>query len=401
MKHLRILHFLTDDKFLDTVIRNHDSIRKDVINYYVLTLKSGENKEDYKFQYIKDHNRVVLLYTDEIIGFVNQNLINAIIIHSLLSAPIEVIPEIKNNIPILWVAWGYDIYQLPINKPFIEVPYIYSPLTERYYMKFLKRKRGNLKNTLASIRDYLEKIGIYQTKQTSKLHKTLKRINFFSGIIDMEYQLMRKNKFFQAKESVYVYSPLEYSGVFSYPKGNNILLGNSGNFTNNHLDILNLLRSRNINENKIIMPLNYGGEENYVSTVVSYGKKYFNTKYEPLTEFIEYGKYSELINSCSSVIIGTLRQQAMGNISLAFEKGAKVFLYKNSILYQYFKNKGFIVYTIEDDLTKAAVASPLSESEANYNFQLHKDLISNRWNIKAIERIYTQFEDYIAKPKNS
>lgn len=57
-------------------------------------------------------------------------------------------------------------------------------------------------------------------------------------------------------------------------------------------------------------PSNYGGNEDYVLSITNFGKQLFRANFNPLTKFLERDAFSELINSCNSVIIGTMRQQA-------------------------------------------------------------------------------------------
>ncbi len=58
-------------------------------------------------------------------------------------------------------------------------------------------------------------------------------------------------------------------------KGHNILLGNSSNMTGNHLDALDILKSKGIGRRKIICPLSYGDPKCAV-LIGKYGVKLFS-----------------------------------------------------------------------------------------------------------------------------
>ena len=393
---LNILNFITDDKFLDNVILNHDSVVDNVEHYYAHVIDKNKAKDTYHFKYIKKIHRIILLYPDEILSFLKTKSINAIILHSLYSCPIEVTSRVSSSIPILWNAWGYDIYQLPLGSPLIKIP-LYKPLTIKCVDSVLERRRKKVKHILVKIRDYIVSKGYYKTKQVKNTEKVLARINYFSGIIDMEYQMMKQHCEFKAEESVYIYGSFSSDPPLTYPRGNKILLGNSANPTNNHLDILTILTERGIDSHQVITPLNYGGEDEYIAQVMMIGEKYLGSNYKPLTDFLAPETYFNMINSCSSIIIGTMRQQAMGNIAAAFTRGVKVFLFRDSILYKYLQSKGYLVYTIEDDLTKDSIDAPLTQDEAKYNYNLYQNLKKKKWNNQALQHIYTQFRDYIAK----
>ena len=67
-------------------------------------------------------------------------------------------------------------------------------------------------------------------------------------------------------------------------------------------------------------------------------------------------------------MIGTIRQQAMGNIQYALSKGVKVFLYKDSIAYINYKKLGYVVFAIEE-MTLESLSTPLSKKEIEQNIQ--------------------------------
>ncbi|MDE6300846.1 MAG: TDP-N-acetylfucosamine:lipid II N-acetylfucosaminyltransferase [Muribaculaceae bacterium] len=392
---MNILNFVTDDKFLDLAIINHDSVGDNVSNRFALVINPAGSKESYEFKYIKTGSRIDILYPNEIIRYIDTYAIDAIILHSLYSIPLKIIPKIKQNIPILWLAWGYDIYENPTGTPLIKLDKLYLPHTKIAVDLTNAQRRGPIKNKLALLRDYLLSHKIIKTSQVRNVEKALKRINFFSGIIDMEYKLMKNIPDFKAEESVYVYSPLSNNAKHISSSGINILLGNSANPTNNHIDILNILKERGIDSSKIIVPLNYGGSPIYTNTVCQHGDKLFGEQFAPLVTFLEKEVYTEYIRSCGFVIIGTMRQQAMGNIHLALDMGAKIFLFKDSILYRYLRDKGYIVFTIEEDLTREGLSLPLSKEDAEYNRDLKNKLLSKKWNKNAMLRIYDQLQNYI------
>jgi hypothetical protein len=149
-----------------------------------------------------------------------------------------------------------------------------------------------------------------------------------------------------------------------------LLLGNSGDQSNNHIDIIKIIKKRSIN-NKIYLSIAYGGDDNY--------KKYiFNLldqcslDYYAQEDFIDLCEYKKNIRQCRVAVFGHLRQQAIGNINLCILNGCKVFLYKESIAYLYYKNLGFNIYSIEDDLFQENIDQPMHYQDYIYNLKLYR-----------------------------
>ena len=100
-------------------------------------------------------------------------------------------------------------------------------------------------------------------------------------------------------------------------------------------------------------------------------------------------EYFELIESCGYAIFGLEQQAALGNVFHAFWIGAKVFLSETSINYQYFKQNNFIVYTIQHDLTKEHLNTPLTKEEILVNRKAFLKVMSVE---VSFQRIVTLFK---------
>ena len=68
----------------------------------------------------------------------------------------------------------------------------------------------------------------------------------------------------------------------------------------------------------------------------------------------------------------------MGNINFCFERGIKIYLYSDSIMYKQLKDLGFIVYTIDFDLNSKSLNQVLSLEEAQINYNLFCNRIKDR-----------------------
>ena len=146
---------------------------------------------------------------------------------------------------------------------------------------------------------------------------------------------------------------------------NYILVGNSADPSNNYLDVLALIDKRKI-RNKIYMPLAYG-----ISKNKSYLTELFanNDKYIIQDTFVSRDEYDKILKKCRVAVMGHTRQQAMGNILYFLAHGLKVFLYKESIAYKFFKENGVHIFSIEDELCQEEIDTPLEDFKKDFNIR--------------------------------
>ena len=105
----------------------------------------------------------------------------------------------------------------------------------------------------------------------------------------------------------------------------NILLGNSADPSNNHIDALKKLLPYKAEPLRIYAPLSYGDAE-HAEKVISVGKEWFGNKFIALTSFIQYEEYLDLLSTIDIAIFNHERQQAMGNTINLLGFGKTVFI---------------------------------------------------------------------------
>ena len=123
----------------------------------------------------------------------------------------------------------------------------------------------------------------------------------------------------------------------------NIMVGNSADPSNNHLQAFEkLLPFKNQNV-MIYCPLSYGPAE-YANRIVEYGKDLFGNRFIPLLEFMAFEKYLELLGQIDVAVFAHDRQQAMGNTISLLGLGKKVFIRDNVTPWKMFEELGVKVY---------------------------------------------------------
>ncbi|WP_236550774.1 TDP-N-acetylfucosamine:lipid II N-acetylfucosaminyltransferase [Limnobacter sp. 130] len=159
--------------------------------------------------------------------------------------------------------------------------------------------------------------------------------------------------------------------------GRNILLGNSADPSNNHIDALEKLRPYATENIQIFCPLSYGDAE-HAKKVADYGKNIFGDKFIPLLEFIRFDEYKQLLAKIDIAIFNHKRQQGMGNITTLLGMGKKVFMRSDVTSYNAIRSLGALVYDIERlDLLPLEVNHARSNSKIIENYFSSKNLLQS------------------------
>lgn len=151
--------------------------------------------------------------------------------------------------------------------------------------------------------------------------------------------------------------------------GPNILLGNSASATNNHLEAIDLLKSADLKEGKVIIPLSYG-KPKYADAVENYAHQQLGDRVQVLRDFMPLEQYNELISGCGYVFMNHNRSQAMGNLITSLYIGARVFV-NDTDAYRYFKNLGCHIFLVDEHIgSKPVTLNPLPDRHRQENRQI-------------------------------
>lgn len=375
MKKIVILHVFTDEKFFDGVSAFFNSLNNVTNLYYYYT-----RDKNVSFKYIKGKDKIKLisLFSDYQ-KILSSPQIDIIFFQSLPTSFYHYFRYINPKAIVIWWCFGFEIYNSQRFLPPLVKVDLFKRLTLEFRRNYIKRN---------SLKDYFRPIYWMLSFPIDYWwrRKILKRIDYFTPVLPVEYTLMKKNAFFKAKLfMIHGGLGLQPNVKFSYfETAQNILIGNSLSYTNNHLDIFYKIKFYKLKNQKYIIPINYGtdycGNRELFKKLS--GLSLDNTIW--VEDFLSLEDYKTLISTASHAIFGHMRQQAMGNINLCLLSGVKVFLYKDSILYRQLKDYGYTVFSIEEDLTEQALQIPLSREDAYKNYtiklQLSADKIVNTEN---------------------
>jgi dTDP-N-acetylfucosamine:lipid II N-acetylfucosaminyltransferase len=267
--------------------------------------------------------------------------IDLLILHYLSLEKATVINE-NIETPVIWFFWGNDGFLLgKFSRSFLQFK------TRALYLKLgfnrnIKEglKRG-LKTLFPLISDHL-----HYNKQ---IIRAFEKIDLIVPVMPGDYDLLAnkyniKSPMFHLN---YVNPSLNENVRELNSNDRNILLGNSASYSNNHIEMIDILAQQNLKDRRVIIPLSYGDKQ-YALYIEKYAVKVLKEKALCLMDFIPLNDYMKILKKCDIVIMNHKRQQAVGNIVPLLIQGSHIYLNEESSLYIYLKNKNFHISKINE-----------------------------------------------------
>lgn len=330
-------------------------------------------------------SEIKFIAPEDFIKHLTTHNYSAVVINGLAALPYQLIEEIPSSIKVLWNSWGYDLYTMPCEElAFLRMP-LYWPKTSALI--------NTWKHRLHKL--YLK----YRLKPVAEaLQRSVSRIDYISCVIPQEEEMMCKLPFVKAKPYMFSYGYEYLSYEVKEKMGSGILVANSGNPINNHLDTFELLRKAGVKDRLVFAPLSYGGSEQYRQTVITKGKELFGKHFLPMTDFMPRDQYFKTLEACGNAIFLSERQSAVGNIYIALRQGMKVFVSETSLLYPFLISIGCVIRSAQRDLTAEELETPLTKEERRHNLKLVYDPFTKE---AIYKRINESFEPIIKDIKES
>ncbi|WP_166419787.1 TDP-N-acetylfucosamine:lipid II N-acetylfucosaminyltransferase [Pseudoalteromonas sp. Z1A8] len=172
---------------------------------------------------------------------------------------------------------------------------------------------------------------------------------------------------------------------FSEQQPLKILVGNSAAPSNNHIDALNKLTHLANSNIQIVMPLNYGGEPNYVSDVISHANALFANKVHAITTMLSKQQYDALLNEVHLTVFAQQRQQGLYVAYAMLLMGKPLFLLDGTSSYSHLSTLGFDIYKTQKltkfTFTELAYLANKQESKNASLMQQHftEDALAPKW----------------------
>lgn len=232
-----------------------------------------------------------------------------IIIHGLFSTHLLLILALFAGMlrKCYWTIWGGDLYLTEVSKS------LWRMRIKEWFKSFVIPRMGHFITHIEG--DYLLAKKSYGAK--GRWHDCfMYPSNIFK---DYDYSLERSHKTI------------------------NIQVGNSADPSNNHLEILEKLKSFSAEPINIYAPLSYGDVE-YAKRIIAYGVENFGNKFIPLTDFLPLDQYNKFLGQIDIVIFNHRRQQGMGNAISQIGMGKKFYMRSDITSWDMFIGLGITIF---------------------------------------------------------
>jgi len=258
----------------------------------------------------------------------------------------------------VWSGWGGDYY----GSDFSPLAGLLGPQTERY-------RRARLSAAATVLNPVKRRITNQVLRSVSKV------TDVFSAPIPSDLAVFtRRFPGFRGRYSQLNYASVEDTFAAAAPEitGDDILVGNSATMPNNHFEVLDLLARLDLGSRRVVVPLSYG-DTTYAQEVVKRGTDVLGANFAPLLDFMPIDEYLDVISQCSVVVMGHLRQQAIGNIAGALWSGAHVFLDERSPMTTFLRERGGLVGSLDELAANGIPAGRVTGRQHAENRKLLQD----------------------------
>lgn len=333
-----LLHFVNDEKFIDGFIEDQNKHVPNNKNVYFAWSKGKK-----QLKHIK--NKEVVLKDDnsyrEILNYINKEKPSKIFFHNLNKSNWKIINNIPNGIIICWIFYGSEIFNRKEN-----IHLFTGPLTNAFLNQ---RSKVALRNLSSRFLFYLESLTykLFKWKFT-EFYRVISRIDQMAHWIKDDFDFVKKRYNLEKIEYVnfcYVNKAFEIKCINNRE---NLLIGNSGSDTNNHLDIFSIIPEHFIEKfNKIIIPLSYSGKELYINKVKIAAKQRFGEKALILDDFMVKEEYFKLLATVKLAIMGHFRSQGGGNVRFFLKNRIDVMMFENNNLFKFLTKSKAKIHSLD------------------------------------------------------
>lgn len=383
MRSLRILHITNDEKFVSSALAQFKAV-KNCESCFLLPIPDLVDSRFVSKEYEGGNIRIMCepYHTDRYFKLIFESNADLIFIHGLSMAHKVIVDKIDHKFNLFWLSWGRDIFSS-------------SALSHLMYKHKTKKLLDKIDDS-KSLRKRLGKVVYWILRPKNRINtdsgQYLKYFKYMSCVVKEDYNSLTK-AYPKAEEIKYI--PFNYLGFAKESSttkeavsGRDILLGNSANPENNHLECFDLLSKIDLEDRKVIVPLSYGGNEKYIKAVISEGQRLLGGNFVPLNNFLKKDEYNRILSNVSIALMNHSHQHAMGNIWYVLCQGTKVFMDFDNTAAQALKRLGVTIFDI--NTVSVEIDKPLSQETIDNN---RKAILSEYGDAAVLKRTQ-DFVDY-------
>jgi hypothetical protein len=289
--------------------------------------------------------------------------VDKVVLHGLKREFIDCLGYLKQSkeYKVYWIFWGYELYfTLALLGKYKLVDGVLNPFRLKTYY---------LNNELSY---GIKRLFLGKKVISRVLKDALGVVDYFCFWNYKDYELLQTNFHSNLGYKYFAYMAYERSeNMVEVPeivckRDKTIMIHHQASNSGNHDTLMKRIAELDSqNEYTKIVPLSYGSS--FVRKhVLKFGQKLFNSKFQPILKYMSRDEYFKHL-SVEVALFGSRRQEASGNISTLLKNGVKIFLRRDNNLLQYYREKGYIIFSFEDDLHSLEDLKPLSEEEQRHN----------------------------------
>lgn len=325
---------------------------------------------------IKNPEGFIILNLDEesnykkIYDICREKGVDRIVMHGVLGYMLPLLKylQARMDFRLYWIFWGYELYEaLVYERDYPAIDDHFSPFHKLYYF---------IPNPVSR---FLRKTA--RRYRAPKFIEIFSMVDYFCFWCENDYRLLKENFKTDAKFHFFSYGAnrrgAEPSDMFELRERElkTVMIDHQASVYGNHRTVFKALKNIDrTNSLKKITPLSYG-HPMIRDRVLAVGRNMFGKQFDPVLDYMPKEKYYEMLDSVDVAIFGQRRQEASGNIIQLLKNGVKVFLRNDNNLLQYYREKGYIIYSFEDDLKDMASLQPLRLDQQQHNREIY---MSNR-----------------------
>ena len=271
------------------------------------------------------------------------NTFDGVIFHCLYESSVQILFKLDSRVKTFLKFFGQELYMLNAKEFLSEKTLVLQPKMQESLFAKLKAPLGFLKRKLKIFLNREFHVGRDNQKKVYEKFDAILIIN--------KYEYDDLHRFFylpKLLERQLVDQEQELSECrVSFEKLNKILIGNSGHRWNNHLEVLDIVKSsKNIHNVEFKLFFSYGYESRYAQNVKSEAQEINNLTL--IETFLAKEEFEKVYIQAAALVINSYRQHAIGNILTAIQNGCKIYLNKKSSTFHWLISKGFLISEVDD-----------------------------------------------------
>lgn len=232
--------------------------------------------------------------------------------------------------------------------------------------------------------------GIALKKRVKRLCRTCIIRHLHKIIVVAEGDYLFAKKVYKTRATMvqaeYAYNLIDIE-TDNYPKEYiGILAGHNASPGLQHKEMYNRLSFLATEPVKIFSILSYPEVGEFVDEIMSCGYQIFGEKYQPITEWMPYDEYIELLCKVEVALFEGDCQNGAGNIFNLIYLGKKVYLSKDNSIYNQLRKSGILCFPKEE--IQKSFYTALTDVEKSNNKEIMRKLLSEKTFKKKWDKVF-------------